>query len=91
MTLKYVNYKYNIWNCGSGPEIKNLGRFGLKIAMCPVFMKVSTQNKLNILVMDLLIGTDNRDPKIQIWANLVPQLKCPSIFMKFDTQHNLKS
>ena len=54
-------------------------------------MKVSTQNKLNILVMDLLIGTDNLDPKIQIWANLVPQLKCPSIFMKFDTQHKLKS
>ena len=53
--------------------------------MCPVFMKLSTQNKLNILVMDLLIGIDDLDSKIQIWANLVPQLKCASIFVKFYT------
>ena len=27
-------------NCGSWPEIKNLGRFGLKIAMCSNFYKI---------------------------------------------------
>ena len=27
-------------NCGSWPEIKNLGRFGLKIAMCANFIEI---------------------------------------------------
>ena len=35
-----------------------LGRFGLKNAMCLIFMKFGTQNKLNILIMNMLIGID---------------------------------
>ena len=31
-------------------ETKNLGRFGLKIPMRPIFMKFGTQNKLNMLI-----------------------------------------
>ena len=34
-----MNHKYDIWNWGSWPEIKNLGRFGLKIAMCQISIK----------------------------------------------------
>ena len=63
---KFVNHKYDIWNCGSWPEIKNLSRFGLKVAMCPIFMKVGTQNKWNMLIINILIGTDDLDPKLQI-------------------------
>ena len=43
--VKFINHKYDIWNYGSWPEIKNLGRFGLKIAMFPIFMKLGTHNK----------------------------------------------
>ena len=46
--------------------MKNLGRFGLKIAMCPIFMKFGTQNKSNMLIINILIGTDDLDPKLQI-------------------------
>ena len=59
-------FKYNIWNRRSWPEIKNLGRFGLKIAMWSIFMKFRTQNKSNRLIIDILIGIDNLDPKLQI-------------------------
>ena len=41
--------------------MKNLGRFGLRIAICPIFMKFGTQNKLNMLIMNMLIGIDDLD------------------------------
>ena len=50
-------------------------------------MKFGTQNKLNILIMNIVLGIDDLDPKSQIRANLVPILKFAPIFMKFDT-HN---
>ena len=59
--------------------------------MCPIFMKFDTQNKLNMLIINILIGIDDLDPKLQILVkitklqNLVPQLKCAPIFMKFGT------
>ena len=43
-----------------------MGRFGLKIAMCPIFMKFGTQNKSNMLIINILIGIDDLDPKLQI-------------------------
>ena len=46
--------------------IKYLGKFGLKIAMCLSFTKFGTQNKSNILIMNILIGTDDLDPNLQI-------------------------
>ena len=36
----FVNHKYDIWNWVSWPELKNLGRFGLKIAMCSNFYEI---------------------------------------------------
>ena len=44
-----------------------LGRIGLKIAMCLIFMKFDTQNKLNMLIMNMLIGIDYRDCKLEIY------------------------
>ena len=32
-----------------------MGRFGLKIAMCPIFMKCGTQHKSNMLIINMLI------------------------------------
>ena len=58
------NHKYDIWNCESWPEIKNLGRFGLKTAMCPIFNKFGTRNKSNMLIINILIGIDDLDPKL---------------------------
>ena len=34
--------------------------------MCPIFMKFSTQNKLNMLIINILIGIDDLNPKLQI-------------------------
>ena len=51
--------------------------------MWPIFMKFGTQNKSNMLILNISIGIDDIDPKLQIWKNLVPKLKCASIFMKF--------
>ena len=62
--VKFVNHKYDILNCGFWPEIKNLGRFGLKIAMCPIFMKFGTQNKSIMVIINILIGIDDLDPKL---------------------------
>ena len=49
------------------PEIKNLVRLGLKIAMYAIFIKFGTQNKSNMVIMNILIGIDDLDPKLQIW------------------------
>ena len=65
--VKFVNQQYYIWNCGSWPETKNLDISGLKIVMCQIFMKFGTQKKLNMLIMNILIGIDDLDPKLQIY------------------------
>ena len=62
--VKFVNH--DAWNCDSWPEIKYLGIFGLKIAMCLIFMKFGTQNKSNMLIMNVLIGINDLDLKLQI-------------------------
>ena len=52
-------------------KIKNLGRFGLKITMCPIFIKFGTHNKANMLIMNMLIGIDDLEPKLhicEIWS-----------------------
>ena len=46
------------------PDLESLERFGLKIAMCLIFMKFENQNKSNILIMNILIGMDYLDPKL---------------------------
>ena len=39
-----------------------------------------------MLIMNIVLGIDELDPKLQIPANLVPKLKYAPIFMKFGTQ-----
>ena len=64
--VKFFNHKYDIWNCGSWPEIKSLGRFGLKIEMCMILIKFGNQNKSNMLIMDILIGIYDLDRNLEI-------------------------
>ena len=40
-----------------------------------------------MLIMNMVLGIDYLDPKLQIWAKLVPTLKVVPIFMKFGTQN----
>ena len=63
-----------------------MGRFGLKIAMCPIFIKSGIQSKLNMLIINILIGIDVTWPKITNLQNLISKLKFSPIFMKFGTQ-----
>ena len=35
--------------------------------MYQVFMKFGTQNKSNMLIMNIIIGIEDPDPKFQIW------------------------
>ena len=42
-----------------------MGRLDLKIAMSLIFIKLGTQNKWNMLIMNILIGTDYLDPILQ--------------------------
>ena len=50
---------FEIWDLD--PKLKILGRFGLKIAMCPIFMKFRTQNRSNMPIITILIGIDDLD------------------------------
>ena len=34
--------------------------------MCLILMKFGTQNKFNMLIMNVVIGIDDLDPKLQI-------------------------
>ena len=34
--------------------------------MCPIFMKFDTQNKSNMLIINILIGINDFNPKLQI-------------------------
>ena len=64
-----------------------LDRFGLKIAMCMIFIKFGTQNKLNMhyeWIMNILIGIDYLDRKLEI-SKIWSQNWHVSIFMKFGT------
>ena len=51
--VKFVNHKDDIWNS----EIKILGKFGLKIEMCPKF---GTQRSN----MNIVLEIDDLDPKL---------------------------
>ena len=77
-------------NCGPWLEIRNLGRFGLKTLMHSSSMKFGTKCKSNMLIMNIVFGTDDLDPKLWIQGNLVQTLKFAQIFMKFVTCSKLK-
>ena len=48
-------------------------------------MKFDTYYKSNMLIMNIVLGIDDLNPKLYIRANLVPTLKCAPISMKFGT------
>ena len=52
--------------------------------MCPIFMKFGTQNKSNMLIVNILTGIEALYPKLQILRNLVAKLKCAPIVMKLE-------
>ena len=54
--------------------------------MCSIFMKFGTQKKLNMLIINILIGIDHLDPKLQICKIWYKNPKCTPIFMKFGKQ-----
>ena len=87
---KFVNHKYDIWNCGSWPEIKYLGIFGLKIAMCLIFMKFGSQSKSNMLIINISLGIDDLDPKLQILEIWSQNWNFLHFFMKFGTYNKIK-
>ena len=45
-------------------KLKSWGRFGLKIAIYPIFIKFGNLNKLNWLIMNILIEIDDFVPKL---------------------------
>ena len=47
-------------------DLDSLGRFGLKIAMCLIFIKFGNQNKSNMLIMNILLGIDYLHWKLEI-------------------------
>ena len=49
---------------------------GPKTEMCSNFYKIWRQSKWNMLIMNIVLGIDSLDPKLQIRADLVPKLKC---------------
>ena len=42
-----------------------------------------------MLIMNIVLGIDDLDTKLQIRANLIPTLKFAPIFMKFGTHNKL--
>ena len=54
-----------------------MGIFGLKIAMCLIFMKFGSQSKSNMLIMNISIGIDDLDP------NFGPTIEVLNDFMRF--------
>ena len=48
------------------PQLYLGSRFGLIIAMCLIFMKFGTYNKLNMLIMNVSIGVDYLTRKLEI-------------------------
>ena len=59
------------------------------IVMCPIFMKFGTQHKSNMLITNMILGIDYLDPKLWIWANLIPTPIFAPIFMKLGAHNKL--
>ena len=45
-------------------EIKNLGRFGLKIVMCFNFYEIWHLVQIEHAIMNIVLGIDDLDPKL---------------------------
>ena len=47
-------------------------------------MKCGTHNESNMLIINILIGTDDLDPKLQICEKFAPKTECAPIFMEME-------
>ena len=79
------NLKYDIWKLWILTQ--NWADLISKLKCAPTFMKFGTQCKSNMLIMNMVLGTDDLDPKLQIWANFGLTWKFALIFMELGT-HN---
>ena len=46
------------------PKLKAWADLVSKLQICMIFMKFGTQNKLNMLIMNIALGIDNLGPKL---------------------------
>ena len=53
-------------------------------------MKFGTYYKPNMVIVNIVLGIDDLDPKLSIRTYLVPTLKFAPIFMKFGTYNKSK-
>ena len=83
--VKLANLKRDIWKLWILTQ--NWAELVSKMQCAPIFMEPGTYCKSNILILYIIVETDDLDPKLEIRANLVPTLKFAPIFMKFGT-HN---
>ena len=83
--VKFVNLKYDILKLRI--LTRSLTNLVTKLQCVPTFMKSGTQWKSNMLIMNMVLGTEDPDPKLQIRTKFVPALKLAPIFMKYCT-HN---
>ena len=52
-------------------------------------MKFDTYCKWDMLIVNIVIGIDDLNPKLYIRANLVPTLKSAPIFKKFGSHNKM--
>ena len=53
--------------------------------MCLIFMKFVNQNKSNMLIMDILIGIDDLDRKLDVWEIWSQNWNVLQFLIKFGT------
>ena len=82
---KFVNLKYIIRKLRILTQ--NLVDLVSKLPCAPAFRKIGTSCKSNMLILNIVLGTADLGPKLQILENLVPTLKFAPIFMNSST-HN---
>ena len=54
--IEQANYVYGIWNWWSRPKIIDLGKFVPTLKFAPIFMKFGTNNKCNMLILDMMLA-----------------------------------
>ena len=55
------------------PKLKAWADLVSKLQICMIFMKFGTQNKLNMLIMNIVLGIDNLGPKLYRFRQILSQ------------------
>ena len=61
-----------------------------ELKCAPIFLKFGTQKKLNMLLKNILIGIDELDTKLHIWANFGPKTEICYHFYKIWHSEQIK-